>query len=68
LVLHFSAELVGHNWQRMCDPPKDSGGGSWINPNVVPPDGFIAAAMHLAVMSAAKRDRKLVADLAAECQ
>jgi hypothetical protein len=66
--LHFCAELVGHNWQRMCDQPKDSGGGSRVNPNVVPPDGFVAAAMHLAVMTPAKRDRELVADLAAECR
>ena len=50
----------------MCLQPKDSGGVSRINPNVAPPDGFIAAAMHLAVMPPAQRNRELVADLAAQ--
>jgi len=38
------------------------------NAGLFPPGGLIAAAMHLAVMSAAKRNRKLVADLVAECR
>ena len=50
----------------MCLQPKDSGGVSRINPNVAPPAGFIAAAMHLAVMPPAQRNRELVADLAAQ--
>jgi len=50
----------------MCLQPEDSGGVSRINPNVAPPDGFIAAAMHLAVMAPAQRNRELVADLAAQ--
>ena len=37
-------------------------------PVFFPPGGLIAAAMHLAVMSAAKRNREFVADLAAECR
>jgi hypothetical protein len=35
---------------------------------LVPPAGFIAAAMYLAVMSATQWDGKLVADLAAKCR
>ena len=52
----------------MCLQPKDTSRSGWIDAGLFPPGGLIAAAMHLAVMSAAKRNRKLVADLAAECR
>src|SRR6516165_8761362 len=52
----------------MCLQPKDTSRSGWIDAGLCPPGGLIATAMHLAVMSAAKRNRKLVADLAAECR
>jgi hypothetical protein len=50
----------------MCLQPKHARSGGRINAGLVPPDGFIPAAMHLAVMPPAQRNRKLVADLSAE--
>src|SRR5215469_12720276 len=52
----------------MCLQPKDTSRSGWIDAGLFPPGCLIATAMHLAVMSAAKRNRKLVADLAAECR
>jgi hypothetical protein len=51
----------------MCLQPKDASRSDRIDAGLLPPDGFIATAMHFAVMSSAKRNRKLVADLAAKC-
>jgi hypothetical protein len=51
----------------MCLQPKDPSDGGWIDPDLLPPGGFVATAMHFAVMSSTKRHRKLVADLAAKC-
>jgi hypothetical protein len=53
-------------WMRL--QPQHAGGGSRINPGFVPPSGFVATAMHLAMMSAAERDCELIADLTAECR
>jgi hypothetical protein len=50
----------------MCLQPKHASSGGRINAGLVPPDGFIPAAMHLTVMSPAQRNRKLVADLSAK--
>jgi hypothetical protein len=52
----------------MCLQPQGASRGGWIDTSLIPPRGFIDAAMHLAVMSAAQRNRKLVADLAAKCR
>jgi hypothetical protein len=48
----------------MCFQPKGASGGSRVDAYGGPPSGFVAAAMHLAVMSAAQRHRKFIADLA----
>src|SRR6516162_4474494 len=50
----------------MCLQPKHASSGGCINAGLVPPDGFIPAAMHLTVMTPAQRNRKLVADLPAK--
>jgi hypothetical protein len=50
----------------MCLQPKHASSGGRINASLVPPRNFVTAAMHLAVMSPAQRDRKLVADLSAK--
>jgi hypothetical protein len=50
----------------MCLQPKHASSGNRINAGVVPPRSFVTAAMHLAVMSPAQRNRKLVADLSAK--
>ena len=47
--------------------PERSGIEAGIDAGLVPPRGFIAAAMDLAVVSSAQRYGELVADLAAEC-
>ncbi|MFZ0151464.1 MAG: hypothetical protein WAM72_24590 [Xanthobacteraceae bacterium] len=46
--------------------PKGARRDSRIDTGLNPPSGFIAAAMHFAVMSPSKRNGKLVADLATE--
>ena len=46
--------------------PENPSRGGRIDASLVPPHGFIAAAMHLAMMSPAQGYRKLVADLAAK--
>jgi hypothetical protein len=46
--------------------PERVGGGGRINVRPLPPGGFIAAAMHFAMMAAAERHGKFVAHLAAK--
>jgi hypothetical protein len=46
--------------------PQHAGGDGWIDLGLAPPRRFIAAAVHLAMMAVTQRDRKFVADLAAE--
>jgi hypothetical protein len=46
--------------------PQLRGGGKGVDTGVLPPLGFIAAAMKLAVVTTAKRDRELVTHLASE--
>ena len=50
----------------MCLQPKHASSGGRINADLVPPRSFVTAAVHLAVMSPAQRNRKLVADLPAK--
>jgi hypothetical protein len=50
----------------MCPQPKRAGYGGSIDSGLTPPSRFIAAPMHLAMMTTAERDRELIADLAAE--
>ena len=50
----------------MCLRPQRRGDGEGIEADVPPPLGFVAAAMNLAVMSAAQWHREFVAHLAAE--
>ena len=50
----------------MCFQPKDSRRSARIYTCLSPPGRFITAAMDLAVMSPAQRNRKLVADLPAK--
>src|SRR5262249_122847 len=54
--------------QPPCFKPKDASRRTWIDTGGLPPDCFIAAAMDFAMMSSTQRNRKLVADLAAECR
>ena len=46
--------------------PQRASGDGRIDTGLIPPGGFIAAAMDLAMMSPAERNRELIADLAAE--
>src|SRR5262249_22762333 len=46
--------------------PEPAGHLDRVNAGLAPPRTLVARAMHRAVMSAAERDRKLIADLAAE--
>jgi hypothetical protein len=50
----------------MCLQPEHASDGGRIYPSLAPPSGFISAAMHFAMMSAAEWDRELVAHLAAK--
>jgi hypothetical protein len=50
----------------MCLQPKSASSFGRIDMRLIPPGGFVTAAMHFAMMSATERDRELVADLAAE--
>ena len=50
----------------MCLQPKHASSGGRIYASLVPPRSFVTAAMHLAVMSPAQRNRKLVADFPAK--
>ena len=53
--------------QRAGLKPQDPSGNRWINSSLQPPRGFIAAAVNLAMMTAAHRNCELVADLPPEC-
>ena len=46
--------------------PKGASSFDWIDTSPFPPGGLIGAAVHLAMVTSAEGDRKLVADLAAE--
>lgn len=46
--------------------PECFGDWKWVDPHVVPPGGLVPGMVELAMMLTAKRDRELVADLAAE--
>ena len=48
--------------------PQDASGARRIDPDLLPPDGFIATAMHFAMVAATERDRELIADLAPQCR
>ena len=52
----------------MALQPQRASRGGWIDTGLVPPRGFVTAAMHLAMMSSAKGHGELVADLAAQCR
>ena len=52
----------------MCFKPKDAGRRARIDTGLIPPRGFIAAAMHLAMMAPTQWNGELIADLAPECQ
>jgi hypothetical protein len=45
--------------------PQRAGGDGWINAGILPPCGFIATAMGIAVMAPAQRHGELITDLAA---
>jgi hypothetical protein len=48
--------------------PKNASRGGRIDAGLVPPGGFVARTMYLTVMSAAQRNRELIADLASKGQ
>ena len=50
----------------MALQPKHASRGCSINTGLVPPRGFVAAAMHLAMMTTAERDRELVTNFSAQ--
>jgi len=50
----------------MAAKPKRSSSDGWIDPSRLPPRGFIATAMNLAVVSTAQWHGELVAGLAAK--
>jgi hypothetical protein len=52
---------IPHSWYRMRFKPEFSGCHHRINPSVVPPLGFFAEAVHLAMMPPAQRHSELVA-------
>jgi hypothetical protein len=62
----FHPFISQSRWERMGFEPERAGGGGRINVRRLPPDRFIAAAMHFAMMAAAERHGKFVADLAAQ--
>jgi hypothetical protein len=47
----------------MALQPKRASRGDSVDIGLVPPRGFITAAMHLAMMTTAERDRELIANL-----
>src|SRR6516164_361575 len=49
----------------VLQPERASRGGS-IDTGLVPPRGFVTAAMHLAMMTTAERDRELVTNFSAQ--
>ena len=50
----------------MALQPKHASRGCSINTGLVPPRGFVAAAMHLAMMTTTERDRELIANFSAQ--
>ena len=52
----------------MCFKPKDAGRRARIDTGLIPPRGFIAAAMHLPMVPATEGNSELIADLTAEGQ
>ena len=48
--------------------PKDASRGARIDTHLLPPRGFVAAAMHLAMMPPTEWNGELIADLTPECQ
>ena len=52
----------------MCFKPKDARRRARIDTGTLPPRGFIAAAMDLAMMAPTEWDGELIADLAPECR
>ena len=62
----FNRCLVLDGREGMRRQPQHAGGDGRIHPSFPPPYDLIAAAMDLAMVPAAERHRKLVADLAAE--
>src|SRR6516162_6232329 len=50
----------------MCLQPKNASRRARIDTGLLPPHGFVTAAMNFAVMSSAKGNRELIADLAAK--
>jgi len=48
--------------------PKDASRRARIDAGLLPPCGFVAAAMHLAMMAPTEWNSELIADLAPECQ
>jgi hypothetical protein len=50
----------------MCLQPKNASRRARINTDLRPPGGFVTAAMNFAVMSSAKGNRELIADLTAK--
>ena len=52
--------------QRTRFEPKRAGCCGGIEASLLPPSGFVADAVHLAMVSAAQRDGELIADLAPE--
>jgi hypothetical protein len=51
----------------MCLQPEGAGRTRWINASLLPPSRFVPTAGQLAMMTAAKRHRELIADLPTEC-
>src|SRR6516164_7638847 len=50
----------------MAFQPKRASRGGSIDTGLVPPRGFVTAAMHLAMMTTAERDRELIANFSAQ--
>ncbi len=63
----FAAHFVRTCRQRMCLQPKRAGRCCRVNASLLPPCRFVATAMQLAMMAAAKRRCVLIADLATKC-
>ena len=64
----FGLNFVRIRWQWMGFQPQRASEVGRLDTSVVPPCGFIARAMHFAMMSAAQRDRELIAHLATEAR
>jgi hypothetical protein len=50
----------------MALQPKRASRGGSIGANLIPPRGFVTAAMYLAMMTTAERDRELIANFSAQ--